>query len=119
MNRSEHASILRTDAAVTVRAQPRPTFDAIHRIATWAVGKEIEPYIPLLAEEMVVGEDPRRPEWSKDEVAPDRPFLLGGTYALILLGWPILALSMLGLADSALDIRGRVARKRGLPTPRT
>jgi 4-hydroxyacetophenone monooxygenase len=67
--------------AVPAGAPPRLTFDAIHRIATWAVGKEIEPYIPLLAEEMVVGEDPRRPEWSKDEVAPDRPFhvaIIGG-----------------------------------------
>jgi 4-hydroxyacetophenone monooxygenase len=60
---------------------PRPTFDAIHRIATWAVGKEIEPYIPLLAEEMVMGKDPRRPAWSKDVVSPDRDFsiaIIGG-----------------------------------------
>jgi 4-hydroxyacetophenone monooxygenase len=67
--------------AIPSGAPPRPSFDAIHRIATWGVGKEIEPYIPLLAEEMVIGDDPRRPEWSKDDVAPDRPFhvaIIGG-----------------------------------------
>ena len=48
-----------------------------------------------------------------------RPFVLGSAYAAVMLGWPILALSMLGLADSGLDIRGRIARKRGLPTSRT
>jgi hypothetical protein len=48
-----------------------------------------------------------------------RPFVLGGAYAAVMLGWPILALSMLGLTDSALDIRGRIARKRNLPTTRT
>jgi 4-hydroxyacetophenone monooxygenase len=67
--------------APATMATPRITFDALHRIASWAVGKEIEPFIPLLAEEMVIGDDPRRPDWSKDKVAPDRPFhvaIIGG-----------------------------------------
>jgi hypothetical protein len=42
-----------------------------------------------------------------------RPFALGGLYAaVIIFGWPMLLLSMLGLADSAFNLRGRVAAKR-------
>ena len=49
-----------------------------------------------------------------------RPFTLGGTYAAVLFfGWPVLLLSMLGLADTAFDFRGRAARKRGSSHPRT
>jgi hypothetical protein len=45
-----------------------------------------------------------------------RPFLLGLAYAAVfLIGWPILALCLLGLIDTAIDLRGRVARKRGPP----
>jgi magnesium-transporting ATPase (P-type) len=45
-----------------------------------------------------------------------RPFVLGGVYAAVLIfGWPALILSVLGLADTALDLRGRAARKRGPP----
>jgi hypothetical protein len=47
-----------------------------------------------------------------------RPFALGGLYAvLIFFGWPVLILSMLGLADTAFDLRGRAARRRGPPPP--
>ncbi|MDI1346010.1 MAG: DUF2232 domain-containing protein [Pseudolabrys sp.] len=46
-----------------------------------------------------------------------RPFLLGGVYASVMIfGWPILALSVLGIAETAFDLRARAARKRGLPT---
>jgi hypothetical protein len=49
-----------------------------------------------------------------------RPFVLGGIYAaVIVFGWPVLVMTLLGLADSAFDIRGRVARRRGPPTPGT
>jgi hypothetical protein len=49
-----------------------------------------------------------------------RPFTLGGAYAVVLmLGWPVLALSMLGLADTAFDFRGRAAQRRGSSHPRT
>jgi hypothetical protein len=45
-----------------------------------------------------------------------RAFILGGVYAAVMVfGWPILALTILGLADSGFDIRGRVAAKRGPP----
>jgi hypothetical protein len=46
-----------------------------------------------------------------------RPLLLGGAYvSVMVLGWPALLLMMLGLADSALNIRGRVAGPSGPPT---
>lgn len=49
-----------------------------------------------------------------------RAFVLAGVYSVaIVLGWPVLAMSILGLAETALDIRGRVARKRGPPSLRT
>ncbi|AMN42929.1 DUF2232 domain-containing protein [Rhodoplanes sp. Z2-YC6860] len=42
-----------------------------------------------------------------------RPFALGGLYAaVIVFGWPMLLLSALGLADTAFNLRGRVAAKR-------
>jgi hypothetical protein len=37
--------------------------------------------------------------------------------AVLLLGWPMLAFCLLGLVDAAIDLRGRVARKRGPPAP--
>ncbi|HEX3709832.1 MAG TPA: hypothetical protein VHV56_08085 [Pseudolabrys sp.] len=44
-----------------------------------------------------------------------RLFLLGGIYAAVLIfGWPVLALCLLGLLDAAFDLRGRVA-SRGPP----
>jgi hypothetical protein len=46
-----------------------------------------------------------------------RPFALGGIYAaVIVFGWPVLVMSLLGLADTAFDLRGRAARRRGPPT---
>ncbi len=45
-----------------------------------------------------------------------RAFLLGGVYgAVIVIGWPMLALCLLGLLETAFDLRARVARKRGPP----
>jgi len=42
-----------------------------------------------------------------------RVFMLAGSYlTVLLLGWPALAIAILGLLDAALDIRGRVARRR-------
>lgn len=53
-----------------------------------------------------------------------RAFALTGAYvAVLLFGWPILAMSMLGLAENAFNIRDRFAAKRGPgggpPAPRT
>ena len=43
-------------------------------------------------------------------------FLLGGVYAAVLVfGWPVLALCLLGLVEAAIDLRARVARTRGPP----
>jgi hypothetical protein len=46
-----------------------------------------------------------------------RSLVLTGVYAaVIIFGWPALILAVLGLADSALDLRGRAVRKQGPPT---
>jgi hypothetical protein len=46
-----------------------------------------------------------------------RPLILGVTYVSVgLLGWPVLALCLLGLADALTDIRARVAQRRGTRT---
>ena len=46
-----------------------------------------------------------------------RGFLLGGAYAAVLVfGWPILALCLLGLIEAAIDLRARVARSRAPPS---
>jgi hypothetical protein len=46
-----------------------------------------------------------------------RPFVLSITYAgVILLGWPMLALCLLGLVDTAIGLRDRVSAKRSPPT---
>ena len=47
-----------------------------------------------------------------------RAFLLGGIYAaLFVFGWPMLALCLLGLIDTAFDLRTRVIARRGPPAP--
>jgi hypothetical protein len=47
-----------------------------------------------------------------------RAFLLGGVYAAVLVfGWPVLALCLLGLIEVAVNLRAHVARKRGPPAP--
>jgi hypothetical protein len=49
-----------------------------------------------------------------------RIVMLTGLYAAAaVLGWPVLAVAVLGLAESILNIRSRVARKRGPPSLRT
>jgi Predicted membrane protein (DUF2232) len=45
-----------------------------------------------------------------------RAFMLGGVYAAVLVfGWPVLVLGLLGLAEALIDIRARVARMRARP----
>jgi hypothetical protein len=49
-----------------------------------------------------------------------RAFILAGTYASVfMLGWPVLALALLGLIDSIFHLRARVAARRGPPNVRT
>jgi len=46
-----------------------------------------------------------------------RPLVLGGVYtAVIIFGWPAIILALLGLVDTAIDLRGRTTRTRGPPT---
>jgi hypothetical protein len=49
-----------------------------------------------------------------------RGVVLAGLYATtVVFTWPILAMSILGLAEIILNIRGRIARRRGPPSLRT
>jgi hypothetical protein len=49
-----------------------------------------------------------------------RIVMLTGLYAVAaVFGWPVLAVALLGLAESILNIRSRVASKRGPPSLRT
>jgi len=49
-----------------------------------------------------------------------RPFTLGGVYVtVVVFGWPVLVMALLGLADTAFDFRGRAARRRGPSNPQT
>jgi hypothetical protein len=49
-----------------------------------------------------------------------RMLLLGGAYAAVLvLGWPALLMMLLGFADSAFDLRARLAGRRNPPSPGT
>ncbi|HEY7296930.1 MAG TPA: DUF2232 domain-containing protein [Xanthobacteraceae bacterium] len=49
----------------------------------------------------------------------NRGLALAGTYAaVVVLGWPVIAISLLGLADSAFNIRARVLRRTGPPDVR-
>src|SRR5258708_5301427 len=48
-----------------------------------------------------------------------RIVMLAGLYAAaMVLGWPVLAMAVVGLAEAILNIRSRVARKRGPPSLR-
>lgn len=52
--------------------------------------------------------------------AAARGFILAGSYvAVVVLFWPILLMSLAGLADTAFDIRGRLAKKSRPPMDRT
>ena len=46
-----------------------------------------------------------------------RGLALGATYvAILIFGWPVLGLCLLGIADQLFNLRGRVAQRRGPPT---
>ncbi|HLN08441.1 MAG TPA: DUF2232 domain-containing protein [Xanthobacteraceae bacterium] len=48
-----------------------------------------------------------------------RGMVLAGTYATVaVLGWPVLVMTLIGLVDSAIDIRGRIASRRSPSAPR-
>ncbi len=45
------------------------------------------------------------------------PILIGVYVAVMIFGWPIVAMTLLGLADTALGLRARAAARRGPPPP--
>ena len=46
-----------------------------------------------------------------------RGLAIGATYvAILIFGWPVLGLCLLGIADQLFNLRGRVAQRRGPPT---
>jgi hypothetical protein len=46
-----------------------------------------------------------------------RGLAIGATYvAILVFGWPVLGLCLLGIADQLFNLRGRVAQRRGPPT---
>jgi hypothetical protein len=48
-----------------------------------------------------------------------RGLVLAGAYATVgVLGWPVLVMMLLGLADAIVDVRGRIAARRGQPSRR-
>jgi Predicted membrane protein (DUF2232) len=49
-----------------------------------------------------------------------RGLVLAGAYATVgVLGWPVLVMMLLGLADTVIDLRGRFAARRSPPSPHT
>ncbi len=49
-----------------------------------------------------------------------RAVILAAVYGAVgVFGWPVLMMMLLGLADTVLDVRRRVAAKRGPPPQRT
>ena len=56
---------------------PLPTGDDLRRILEYmAGGLPIDDYLPMMREELAITADPRAPHWHKDDVDPDRPFLV-------------------------------------------
>jgi len=51
---------------------------------------------------------------------PSRGLILFGVYAAVaVFGWPVLLMTLLGLVDTALDLRARVAAAHNPPPPPT
>jgi hypothetical protein len=49
-----------------------------------------------------------------------RSFMLAGIYAAVgVFGWPVLVMMLLGLSDTFLDLRARIAARRGPPSAPT
>jgi hypothetical protein len=49
-----------------------------------------------------------------------RGFVLGGAYlSVFVLGWPVLGMALLGLAETVFNIRGRILHRPGPPAART
>jgi 4-hydroxyacetophenone monooxygenase len=56
-------------------AAPMPTGPDLRQILEFmAGGLDIEPYRPMMREELALAADLRAPHWIKDEVNPDKPF---------------------------------------------
>ena len=76
------ARALALDALIRFRdggsvCAPLPTGDDLRRILEYmAGGLPIDDYLPMMREELAITADPRAPHWHKDDVDPDRPFLV-------------------------------------------
>lgn len=56
-------------------APGRPSYDFMNAVLTWICGRDAEPLQRLLNEQVVFGEDdPQKPAWTKQKLAPDRDF---------------------------------------------
>jgi len=53
---------------------PLPADDELRALIAFLTGEGLEPYLPLLVEELALTGDLRVPDWSKDDVAPDTDF---------------------------------------------
>ena len=63
---------MRERGARPTRALPVDTLRTL--LAFVSGGAEVDDYLELLREELNLGEDLRTPTWTRDEIAPDRPF---------------------------------------------
>ncbi|MER6051766.1 NAD(P)/FAD-dependent oxidoreductase [Streptomyces sp. NPDC001793] len=67
-----------------------PDRELLRTITTWAMGADTEDLLPLLAEEIVLpGHDPRAPDWTLRQLAPDRDFrvaVIGAGFSGLLAG---------------------------------
>ena len=56
-------------------ADPAPSADDLRTLLSFVSGGQpIDDYLELLREELALGEDLRAPDWTKDEIAPDRDY---------------------------------------------
>ena len=55
-------------------AAPTPAGDELRGLIEYLTGDGLEPYLPLLVEELALEGDLGAPEWTKDEVSPDTDF---------------------------------------------
>jgi 4-hydroxyacetophenone monooxygenase len=80
-SQQEEAKELLLDSLILLRNRgyqpaPFPDRDLFPKfVEFFAAGMDLAQHTPMLREELALsGDDPRRPQWSKNAIAPDRPF---------------------------------------------